>query len=127
MNAVNAGNPSITGNWVLVRAEMDGSTTPELVAMRVELRLAAGEYLVSFGGEVVDRGAFDVGGTDAVKTIVIRSREGPSAGRAIPCIYQLVGKRLRVCYGLDGTPPTEFSTLDGQNRYLATYRRATGS
>ena len=113
----------IDGIWELVRAELDGETAPELESMRVELELAHGSYIVRFSGEVADRGTFELGGTIEAKTMLMHGLEGPNAGRTIPCIYQQVGERLRVCYGLGGVEPTEFTTADGQQRYLATYRR----
>ena len=58
-------------------------------------------------------------------TFILLGAKGPNAGRTIPCIYQLAGNRLRVCYGLDGTTPTAFATTAGSPHYLATYRRKT--
>lgn len=113
----------IDGTWELVRAEMDGETTTELGGMRVELELVRGEYIVRFSGQIADRGTFELGGTVEAKTMLLQGTEGPNAGRAIPCIYQQVGQRLRVCYGLSGVAPTEFTTANGQQRYLAVYRR----
>jgi uncharacterized protein (TIGR03067 family) len=113
----------IDGIWELVRAEMDGETAGELGSMRVELELAHGSYLVRFSGKIADRGTFELGGTIELKTMLLQGIEGPNAGRSIPCIYQQVGERLRVCYGLSGITPTDFTTAGGQQRYLATYRR----
>lgn len=115
----------IDGVWELVRAELDGESTPELVSMGVELELANGAYVVRFAGQIADRGTFELGGTMEAKTMLIYGVEGPNAGRTIPCIYQQVGERLRVCYGLGSVQPTEFTTASGQQRCLATYRRKT--
>jgi hypothetical protein len=38
-------------------------------------------------------------------------------------LFQLVGDRLRICYGMDGTAPTGFVSPPGSTHYLATYRR----
>lgn len=116
----------LDGHWELIRAEMNGETAPELVEMGVQLELAAGVYIVRFAGEIADRGTFEVAPVSAAKTFVIHGEEGPNAGRTIPCLYQQVGERLRVCYGLDGVAPTGFVTAIGQPVYVATYRRATG-
>jgi uncharacterized protein (TIGR03067 family) len=107
----------------MVRAEHAGEPSPELVALRVELHFTADTYAVRFAGELADRGTYThaPGGTHAALTLV--GIKGPNAGRAIPCIYQLVGNRLRICYGLAGTPPTAFATSPGTQLYLATYRR----
>ena len=90
---------SIDGIWELIRAELDGEQAPEMITTKTELALADGTYEVRFAGEVADRGEFAVGTTEDVKTIVLRGIEGPNAGRTIPCIYQLVGERLRVSLG----------------------------
>ena len=113
----------LDGIWELIRAEMDGEIAPELVTLHVQLELGAGEYRVRFGGEVADSGTFEVlGGTD-VQRIRIHGVTGPNAGRTIPGIYQQVGARLRICYGLNGVEPADFTTAKDQQRYLATYRR----
>jgi uncharacterized protein (TIGR03067 family) len=110
--------PPLDGHWELVRAELDGEQAPELIVTRTEMTLNAGTYTVLFAGEVADRGTFELG----EGTAHLRGDVGVNAGRSIPCIYQRVGSRLRVCYGLNGTLPTDFATAAGQQRYLATYR-----
>jgi uncharacterized protein (TIGR03067 family) len=89
--------------------------------------LEGGTYVVRFDGQISDRGRYQLGEASEYGTILIRGLEGPNAGRTIPCIYQHVGDRLRVCYGLGGEVPTGFKTAVGQNRYLATYRRKIGN
>jgi uncharacterized protein (TIGR03067 family) len=115
-----AGPEAMEGVWEMLRAEQSGEPAPEGVAERTTLRLVAGVYEVAFEGAVVDRGAYVIG---PARTITLRGESGPNAGRTIPCLYQLAGDRLRICYGLDGIAPTEFATQPGQPRYLATYRR----
>lgn len=114
---------SLDGTWKLIRAELDGEAMPESVAMKTELTLAAGTYIVRFAGEIVDRGTFEIGSSAEARTITLHGTEGPNAGRTIPSIYQLAGDRLRVCYGLRGVAPTEFVTTGGDQHYLAMYRR----
>ncbi len=113
----------LDGTWQLVRAELDGEAAHELVTTNTVLVLQAGAYAVRFDGEIADRGLFQFAGALTARTLVLRGLEGPNAGRTIPCLFQRVGDRLRVCYGLDGVAPTEFATSPGQRRYLATYRR----
>ena len=113
----------IDGRWQLLRAELDGEDAPDLVLKKTEVILAYGAYEVRFGGEIADRGIFKLGNALNEKTMVLQGVEGPNAGRVIPCIYQHVGERLRVCYGLDGVMPFAFATEPGQQRYLATYSR----
>lgn len=116
-------NPALTGTWEMIRAELAGADSPDLLALKVRLELTASAYTVRFADQVADRGTVThhPGATPAALTLV--GAAGPNAGRTIPCIYQLVGDRLRVCYGLDGTAPTAFATAAGSPHYLATYRR----
>ena len=116
----------VEGVWSMVRAEMDGVAAPELVARNLTLELACGEYRVRLNDETTDSGTFELGGTRNGQTMLLRGSEGPNSGRTIPCIYQITGDRLRVCYSFDGAMPTEFMTTGKRLRYLATYRRREG-
>ncbi len=107
----------------MVRAEMAGDAAPELVTQKTTLELTGGEYLVRFDGNIVDRGTFETGGVLESATLLLRGTSGPNAGRTIPCAYQLRGDRLRVCFGMSGIAPTEFSTDATNQHYLAVYRR----
>ena len=114
---------ALHGTWEMIRAETAGENSPDLLALQVELSLTADTYSVRFGDEVADRGFYtrDSASTPAALTLV--GTEGPNRGRTIPCIFQLVGDRLRICYGLDGAIPSAFATTNGSSDYLATYRR----
>ena len=109
----------------MVRAELAGEAAPELVTTNMMLTLAVGGYEVRYGGVISDRGTFVVDATAEQRTLLLTGVEGPNAERTIPCIFQLTGDRLRVCYGLDGILPDGFCTQVGEARYLATYRRAS--
>ncbi|MSU60252.1 MAG: hypothetical protein EXS35_19130 [Pedosphaera sp.] len=125
MSASPNGTGPIDGIWELVRAELDGEVAPELLALKTEMELSAGAYVVRFDGVVESRGTFTQDGGPEENTLILRGTEGPNAGQVIPCIYQYVGDRLRVCYGLDGVAPTGFVTPAGADQYLASYRRMT--
>lgn len=109
----------LAGRWEMIKAELAGENAPDMLALRVELELTALTYVVRFAGQVADRGTYVLDG----QALTLTGTEGPNQGRVIPCILQQVGDRLRVCYGLDGTAPTEFRTKSGVQHYLATYRR----
>lgn len=115
---------ALNGRWQMIRAEFSGAQVPELVAQRTTIQFCDGAYRVRFGHEIVDEGSFEIGPCEPHKSFLLFGTSGPNNGRTISCIFQRVGNRLRVCYGLDGFRPTEFTTVAGQNRYLATYRRA---
>ena len=110
---------SLAGTWEMIRAEQNGADSPELVALRVELELTADSYLVRFAGKLADRGTYSL----ADPALTLTGTEGPNHGRTIPCLFELAGDNLRVCYGLDGSAPTAFATTAGAPHYLATYRR----
>lgn len=107
----------------MIRAELDGEAAPELVLERTRLRLVAGIYEFEFAGEVADRGTYEEQSAPEHRALALQGESGTNAGRTIPCIFQLVGDRLRVCYGLDGVRPVRFEAAAGQARYLVTYRR----
>ena len=111
------------GIWEMIRAESGGEPSSELLALRVELHLSVDTYAVHFAGELADQGTYSRTSSEPHTTLLLFGAQGPNAGRTIPCIYQLVGDRLRVCYGLDGTTPTTFATTAGSAHYLAIYRR----
>jgi uncharacterized protein (TIGR03067 family) len=114
--------PTLDGTWQLVRAELNGEIAPELVITKTELQFANGNYIVRFDGRITDRGVFEHGTSPENNTIILHGVEGVNASRTIPCIYQLAGNRLRVCYGLDGKTPIVFTNASAF-QYLATYRR----
>ena len=110
---------TLAGTWEMIRAESGGADSPDLLALRVELELTADAYVVRFAGEIADRGKYSA----TPGALALIGTDGPNQGRTIPCIFQLVSDRLRVCSGLDGTAPTAFATTAGSPHYLATYRR----
>ena len=114
---------SLTGTWQIVKAELAGEEMPAFVAEKMEVELGEGTYQVRFAGEVSDRGTCLLGAAGTYQTMLLTGVEGSNAGRTIPAIYQLAGDRLRVCYGLDGAPPSAFATSTEIKNYLATYRR----
>jgi len=109
----------LAGIWEMIRAELAGADAPDLLALHVQLELTADTYTVRFAGQIADHGTF----TLAANTLTITGTAGPNAGRTIPCLYELAGDELRICYGLDGTPPAALATAPDTQLYLATYRR----
>ncbi len=116
---------ALEGRWAIVRGELAGEEMPALVAKKTELDLAAGNYLVRFDGRPADRGSYTLGAAGSHRGMTLVGVEGPNAGRTIPAIYQLVGDRLRICYGIDGQLPEGFATTADRQLFLVTYRRKT--
>ena len=115
--------PGLTGTWEMIRAETAGEPSPDLIPLRVELQLNAGSYAVRLAGELADQGTLTPTSSQPYPSLSFHGTTGPNAGRTIPCIYQLAGNRLRICYGLDGNLPAGFKTTPDSQLYLATYRR----
>lgn len=114
---------SLEGIWRPIRAELDGELAPEMALEKMEMTLRAGRYAVAFGGENRDEGTYLETVVADQTVITLLGTRGTNIGRTIPAIVQLRGDRLRICFGLDGTVPTEFATTGGARRYLVTYRR----
>lgn len=115
----------LEGIWQMIRAEHAGEEAPEVVVKHTTLEFVQVRYQVRFNGEIIDQGRVETKQSPTQKTLLLFGTSGPNAGRTINCIYQQVGHRLRVCYGLDGVRPSDFTTKPGQNRYLAIYRRTS--
>ncbi len=116
----------IEGVWLPVKAELDGTAAPELVVSRTEFIVISGTYKVRFAGEIHDHGRYELATTAEKEThprIILTSTHRETSGRTLASIYQLVGNRLRICYGLDGVTPDTFATAIDSRRYLVTYRR----
>jgi len=116
---------SLAGTWEMIHAEFAGEKAPEFVVLKTEVAFTAVDYVVRFAGETADRGTYTLDLACTPHALTLTGVEGPNAGRTIPCLFQLAGDRLRVCYGLDGVVPAVFTTAAGTQRYLATYRRKT--
>lgn len=115
----------LEGLWQPIRAELSGEAAPPMVLERMTLTLRSGLYTVHFGGEASDQGSFTHAASEPHSLITLTGEKGANAGRTIPAIFQLVGDRLRICFGLDGKLPAAFSTDTTSRLYLVTYRRTS--
>jgi uncharacterized protein (TIGR03067 family) len=116
-------SPNLEGHWQMVRAEWNGEAAPELVTRETQLEFTAAAYVVRYAGQVMDQGRYEWITEETSRHLVLHGTQGTNAGRRIPCLCQLVGDRLRICYGLDGTRPTDFGGGPDRQRYVAGYRR----
>lgn len=114
---------AIEGIWQIESAELAGDKMPDIVAHKIDVELAAGNYTVRFGGEIADRGTYELGIHPAGYAITLKGVVGTNAGRTIPAIYQIAGDQFQVCYGLDGVVPDTFASKPGTAHFLAHYRR----
>jgi uncharacterized protein (TIGR03067 family) len=114
---------SIEGSWAPVKGELGGRPIAEQVLKTISLKLTEGKYEVVADGHP-DSGTYTLDSTTAPKAITVSGTDGPNKGKTFPCIYELHGDSLRICYDLSGRKrPTEFKSLTGTKLYLVTYNR----
>jgi hypothetical protein len=114
---------ALDGVWKLVRAEMGGDVAPELFTAKTELKLAKGNYVVRFSGDITDQGTFETCEETSGKVMILKSIAGTNSGRTILCRYQLTSNQLMIRYGLDGIVP-DAADIPGINQYFAVYVRS---
>ncbi len=118
---------TLEGVWRPIRAESAGELAPPEALEKIRLILAGGQYRFELDGEETDAGLCTVAPSATGGCLELRASRGLNAGRHIPAIFQTRGDLLRICFGMDGTPPNEFTAPSGSTRYLATYRRANAN
>jgi len=117
---------AIEGLWVPVTAELAGQAMPDTVVKTISLKLDSGKYEV-FVGTNPDRGTYTLDPASKPKGMTVTGTDGPNKGRTFPCIYELRGDTLRICYDLSGMKrPSEFKSSAGTKLYLVTYARKRG-
>jgi uncharacterized protein (TIGR03067 family) len=115
----------IQGTWTIADAQIGGVPFPAQAAKTIILKVDDGKYEVQ--AEQLDKGTYTVDPTAKPKVLDIFGAEGPNAGKHFPCIYELQGDMLKVCYQLgDGLRPTEFKSPTGTKIFLVTYQRKKG-
>ena len=114
----------VEGIWTPVDAELGGAKLPPEVFKTWRLELAGGKYVLR-GAESPDRGTYATDPSKKPRTMDVSGTEGPNKGKTYPCIYEIDGDTLRVCYDLSGkSRPAEFKTAKQTQEYLVTYKRA---
>ena len=115
---------ALQGSWVPVKAELGAQPLLGDVLKKITLTLTNHDYEVAISGEQSDFGTWSIDTSSKPKGMTIVGTKGPNAGRTFPCIYEIEGDTLRICYDLSGAKrPTEFKTPTGTKLYLVTYNR----
>jgi uncharacterized protein (TIGR03067 family) len=107
----------------MLRAILNGEDAPELVTAKTILELTATTYSVHYDGQEMDGGTYETISGAGPFGLILRGQSGTNKGRVIPCIYQTMGERLRVAYGLDEKTPADFTTAPGRSHYVAIYKK----
>ena len=114
---------AIEGSWTPIKAELGGQPLPDAVLKTISLKLADGKY-EAMGGGHPDYGTYSLDAAMQPKSMTVIGTNGPNQGKTFPCIYELKGDTLRICYDLSGAKrPAEFKTVAGTKLYLVTYHR----
>jgi uncharacterized protein (TIGR03067 family) len=114
---------ALLGRWAPVTAAMAGQAWPDALLKTISLTRTAHAYEVTVGA-MADRGTWTIDAAATPKAMTITGTEGPNQGKTLPCIYELAGDTLRVCYDLSGTArPTAFESTARTTLYLVSYQR----
>jgi uncharacterized protein (TIGR03067 family) len=114
---------AIEGRWLPAKAELGGKPMPAVVLKTISLKMADGRYEVMADGHP-DNGTYALDTTTKPKGMTVVGTEGPNKGKTFPCIYELNGDMLRICYNLSGNKqPADFKSVVGTKLYLVTYKR----
>lgn len=107
----------------MIKGTLDGEEAPELVTRDYQMVFSSRGYEVHYAGTLHDQGEMALVPHGDGLRLELKGKKGPNAGRTLPAIYQQRGELLRVCYGLDGIVPDDFTAAAGSARYLVLYRR----
>ena len=114
---------TIQGHWKPVAGELSGHPMAETVLQTISMKLEKGKYEVIADGRP-DKGTYTLDASTKPKGMTVTGTEGPNLGKVFPCIYELKGDTLRICYDLSGAKrPAEFKSLTGTKLYMVTYER----
>lgn len=116
----------MAGDWAPVLMQLNGKKQPANVLKSIKLSINGDKYSTVTGLDQ-DEGTLVLDATKEPRQMDIISSVGENKGKPIPCIYELKGNELRICYGLNGTArPADFKSGDDEKGVvlLMTYKRA---
>jgi uncharacterized protein (TIGR03067 family) len=116
----------MAGDWAPVLMQLNGKKQPASVLKSIKLSINGDKYSTVTGLDQ-DEGTLALDATKEPRQMDITSSVGENKGKPIPCIYELKGNELRICYGLNGTArPADFKSGDDEKGVvlLMTYKRA---
>jgi uncharacterized protein (TIGR03067 family) len=117
------------GNWIPILMQLNGKKQPADLMKAIRLTISGDKYNTVVGSEK-DEGTLKLDAMKTPREMDIITSVGENKGKPIPCIYELKGNELKVCYGLNGTPrPADFKAGEDGNGVvmLITYKRAPKS
>lgn len=116
----------MAGEWTPVLMQLNGKKQPEELLKSIKLTIKGDKYNTVVGKEK-DEGTLKLDATKEPREMDITTNVGENKGKAIPCIYEIEGDELRVCYGLKvAERPTDFKADEDAKGVvmLITYKRS---
>jgi uncharacterized protein (TIGR03067 family) len=112
----------LAGTWRVDAATYGGKDATSTFKAAV-LTIEEGKYKLVFGS--TDAGTLTIDPSKKPKSMTIMGTEGPNKDKTIPCIYEIDGDTLKICYALGGAKeaPTEFKSTAENKALLMTYKR----
>lgn len=117
----------MAGDWVPVQMQLNGKKQPEELLKAIKLSIKGDKYNTVVGQEK-DEGTLKLDATKEPREMDIVPGVGPNKGKLLPCIYEIKGDELRVCYGLNGIArPADFKAEEDAKGVimLMTYKRVS--
>lgn len=119
-DAAKAELKKMEGTWLLVSGEEDGKQKPA-EEVKVLTSVIKGDMLtILVDGKPVFEGTLTVDPTKKPKTIDTVSKDKKVKS---PAIYELDGDTFKICVGLKGERPTEFTSKKDSGYGLYVYKR----
>lgn len=115
----------MAGDWTPVLMQLNGKKQPEELLKSIKLSIKGDKYNTVVGKEK-DEGTLKLDAAKEPREMDIVPGVGPNKGKLLPCIYEIKGDELRVCYGLNGTArPADFKADEDAKGVvmLITYKR----
>jgi uncharacterized protein (TIGR03067 family) len=112
------------GDWVVVSMEVDGMKVPDDDAMALFRTVKGDRYTVSRYRRVIGEGTMKLDATKRPRAIDARPAGDAGKAGAILGIYELDGKKLKLCFARPGMArPTEFRSKEGSGHTLTLWQR----
>jgi uncharacterized protein (TIGR03067 family) len=108
------------GTWVLVSGEEDGKQKPADEVKKLTSTIKGDTLTILVDGKAVFEGTVVVDPTKKPKTIDTTSKDKTVKS---PAIYELDGDTFKICVGLKGERPTEFTSKKDSGYALYVYKR----
>jgi uncharacterized protein (TIGR03067 family) len=110
------------GNWAAVSMTVDGTTLSDDEAQSIFRTVKGDAYSVLLFSKVLGTGTFRIDATKTPKHI--DAFPGSRKGVTMKGVYELDGKRLRVCFSGPGKErPADLTSKSGSGRTLTVWER----